>query len=157
MYISEVLDTSLEERYAFFSDFLFDLYINALTFDYVACSFTSIKSSWGLQKLLLLLNSVQSTLKFAAQNYNQCLLFKIRMFLFFECFRMFSNVFMFFEYLHNFLNCQTNFCEFCVIVLVFVIVLVILIVYCSFLLIFLEIFLIFQKKCLTIVLQSFCG
>ena len=37
MYISEVLDTSLEERYAFFSDFLFDLYINALTFDYVAC------------------------------------------------------------------------------------------------------------------------
>ena len=38
MYISEVLDTSLEERYAFFSDFLFDLYLNALTFDYVACS-----------------------------------------------------------------------------------------------------------------------
>ena len=40
MYLSEVLDTSLEERYAFFSDFLFDLYINALTFDYVACCYS---------------------------------------------------------------------------------------------------------------------
>ena len=44
MYISEVLDTSLEERYAFFSDFLFDLYLNALTFDYVSCLFWQSKA-----------------------------------------------------------------------------------------------------------------
>ena len=57
MYISEVLDTSLEERYAFFSDFLFDLYLNALTFDYVACLFLNLMISIEIEDYKLYLIS----------------------------------------------------------------------------------------------------